>query len=189
MYILISRSHYQNDHRKLPKKIMFRLSKRRISPAQGVKFQSKAYNLIINSQITFSVNFFEKIILAPFVLDCYQSKWISKLVRLCSLISGHSIGLNFVCTKSVNLSSLLLPVFNNWFTFCSNVRNYETTSSATCKLFKPSFHTNLYGKNSITVNATDAWNKAQTSLADTILKDLIHNKIKTIIMKKMIDSY
>lgn len=99
MYILISRSHYQNDHRKLPKKIMFRLSKRRISPAQGVKFQSKAYNLIINSQITFSVNFFEKIILAPFVLDCYQSKWISKLVSLCSLISGHSIGLNFVCTN------------------------------------------------------------------------------------------
>ena len=69
------------------------------SPAQGVKFQSKAYNLIINSQITFSVNFFENIILAPFVLDCYQSKWISKLVRLCSLISGHSIGLNFVCTN------------------------------------------------------------------------------------------
>lgn len=97
MYILISRPHYQNDHRKLPKKIMFRLSKRRI--LQPVKFQSKAYNLIINSQITFSVNFFEKIILAPFVLDCYQSKWISKLVRLCSLISGHSIGLNFVCTN------------------------------------------------------------------------------------------
>ena len=86
-------------------------------------------------------------------------------------------------------NSLLPPVFNNWFTFCPNIHNYETTSSATCKLFKPSFCTNLYGKNSITVNAIDAWNKAQTSLADTILKDLTPNKIKTIIMKKMIDSY
>ena len=55
--------------------------------------------------------------------------------------------------------------------------------------FKPSFQTNLYGKNLITVNAIDAWNKAQTSLGDTILKDLTPNKIKTIIMKKMIDSY
>ena len=44
-------------------------------------------------------------------------------------------------------------------------------------------------KNSITVNAIDAWNKAQTSLGDTILKDLTPNKIKTIIMKRMIDSY
>ena len=82
------------------------------------------------------------------------------------------------------INSLLPPVFNNCFTFCSNVHNYETTSSATCKLFKPSFRTNLYGKNPITVNATDAWNKGQTSLANTILKDLTPNKIKTIIMKK-----
>ena len=37
--------------------------------------------------------------------------------------------------------------------------------------------------------AIDAWNKAQTSLADTILKDLTPNKIKAIIMKKMTDSY
>ena len=73
--------------------------------------------------------------------------------------------------------------------FCSNVHKHETTSSATCKLFKPSFRTTLYGKDSITVNAIDPWNKAQTSLGDTIFKDLTANKIKTIIMKKMIDSY
>ena len=40
-------------------------------------------------------------------------------------------------------------------------------------------------KNSITVNATDAWNKVQTSLGDTILMDLTPNQIKTIIMKRM----
>ena len=42
-------------------------------------------------------------------------------------------------------------------------------------------------KNSI--NAIDAWNKVQTSLGNTILKDLTPNEIKTIIMKKMTDSY
>ena len=30
----------------------------------------------------------------------------------------------------------------------------------------------------------ETWNKAQTSLGDTILKDLTPNKIKTIVMKK-----
>ena len=59
---------------------------------------------------------------------------------------------------------------------------------ATCKLFKPSFRT-TYGKNSITVSAIDTWNKAQTSLGDTIPKDLTPSEIKTIIMKRMIDSY
>ena len=101
---------------------------------------------------------------------------------------NDKVHLENVLLVSKFINSLLPPVFNNWFTFCSNVHNYETTSSATCKLFKPSFRTNLYGKNSITVNAIDAWNKAQTSLADTILRDLTPNKIKTI-MKKMIDSY
>ena len=71
---------------------------------------------------------------------------------------------------------------------CSNIHNYDTTSPATCKLFQPSFCTNLHGKNSVAVNAIDAWNKTQTSLGDSIHKDLIPNKIKTI-MKRMIDSY
>ena len=87
------------------------------------------------------------------------------------------------------ISSLLPPLFNNWFTFCSNIHNYETTSSSTSKLFKPSFHTNLYGKNSVTISAIDACNKAQTSLGGTILKDLTPNEIKTIVTKIMIDSY
>ena len=87
------------------------------------------------------------------------------------------------------INSLLSPVFNNWLTFCSNIHNYETTSSATCKLFKPSFRTNLNGKNLSTINTSDTWNKAQTSLGNTILKDLASNKIKTIIMKRMVGSY
>ena len=57
------------------------------------------------------------------------------------------------------------------------------------KLFKPSFRNNLYGKNQVTINAIDAWNKPQTSFGETILKDLIPNKIKTILTKRMIDNY
>ena len=117
--------------------------------------------------------------------NCHLSSLFSKL-KLLELIGEVHLENVLLISKFINI--LLPPVFNNWFTFRSNVHNYETTLSATCKLFKPSFRTNLYGKNSITVNAIDAWNKAQTSLGDTILNDLTPNKIK-IIMKKMIDSY
>ena len=85
------------------------------------------------------------------------------------------------------MNSLLPPVSNNWLLFAHNIHNYETTSSSTCKLFKPSFNTNLYGKKSISINAINAWNKAQTSLGDTILKDLTPNIIKTVIIKRMVD--
>ena len=101
---------------------------------------------------------------------------------------NDKVHLENVLLISKFINSLLPPVFNNWFTFCSNVHNYETTSSATCKLFKPSLRTDLYGKNLIALNATDAWNKAHTSLGDTILEELTSNKVITIIMKRMIDS-
>ena len=57
------------------------------------------------------------------------------------------------------------------------------------KQFKPSFCTNLYGKNSVAISTTDAWNKVQTYLGSSILKDLTPNKIQTVLMKRMIDSY
>ena len=118
--------------------------------------------------------------------SCHSSPLFSKLKRL-KFTDKFLLENVLLISKFIN--SLLPPVFNNYFTLCSNVHNYETTSSATCKLFKPSFRTNLYGKNSITVNAIDAWNKAQTSLGDTILKDLTPNKITAIITKRMNDSY
>ena len=95
----------------------------------------------------------------------------------------------FLLENAVLISKFFKNLLPAVFTFCSTIHNYETTSSTTCKLFKPSFLTNLYGKNSITVNAIDVYNKAQTSLGDFILKDLTPNEIKTIIMKRFIDSY
>ena len=113
----------------------------------------------------------------------------NKNFEFCNTSATINVLLENVLLISKFINSLLAPVFNNWFNFCSNIHNYETTSSTTCKLFKISSRTNLYVKNSITINAIDAWKKSQTSLSDTILKDLAPNKTKTIIMKRMFDSY
>ena len=101
-----------------------------------------------------------------------------------------------MCFWSVNLSivSCHYSSTNGWlfdliFKTMNNIHNYETTLSATCKIFKPYMiiRTNLYGKNSITINAFDTCIRGQISLGDTILKDLTPNKINTI-MKRMTDN-
>ena len=51
--------------------------------------------------------------------------------------------------KSFN--NLLPPIFKSWFTFCSDLHNYHTVSSTADKIFKPSYRTDSYGKNSITL--------------------------------------
>ena len=118
--------------------------------------------------------------------NCHSSPLFLKLKLL---KFNDKVLLENVLLISKFINSILPPVFNSWFTFCSNIHNYETTSSATCKLFKPSLRTNIYGKNPITINATNAWNKTKASLGNTIFKDLTPNKIKTIIMKRMINCY
>ena len=87
--------------------------------------------------------------------NCHSSPLSSKLKLL---EFNDKVLLEIVLLISKFFNSLSPRVFNNWFTFCSNGHNYETISSATFKLFIPSFSTNLYGKNSITVNAIDARN-------------------------------
>ena len=53
--------------------------------------------------------------------------------------------------KSFN--NLLPPIFKSWFTFCSDLHNYHTVSPTPTadKIFKPSYRTDSYGKNSITL--------------------------------------
>ena len=36
----------------------------------------------------------------------------------------------------VAIKNLLPPIVNGWFTFCSDIHNYEITSSSTGKIFK-----------------------------------------------------
>ena len=48
-----------------------------------------------------------------------------------------------------SFKNLLPPVFKSWFIFCSEVHNYQRISSTADKIFKPSYRTDSYGKNSI----------------------------------------
>ena len=50
----------------------------------------------------------------------------------------------------------LPPIFKSWFTFCSDVRNYQTVSSTTDKLFKPSYRTDSFRKSSVTIGAINS---------------------------------
>ena len=118
--------------------------------------------------------------------NCYLGTFFQRF-KILKFSDKVILGNVLLISKIINIC--LPPAFHNWFTLWSNIYNYEETSSDTCKLFKPSSCHNLYGKNSVTINAVDAWNKAQTSFGDTILKDLNPNKIKKVLTKRMIDSY
>ena len=50
----------------------------------------------------------------------------------------------------------LSPIFKSWFTFCSDVHNYQTVSFTTDKIFKPSYRTDSFGKNSVTIGAINS---------------------------------
>ena len=69
-----------------------------------------------------------------------------------------------------SLNNLLPPIFKNWFTFCSDVHNYQTVSSTSDKIFKPSYRTDSFGKNSITIGAINSWNKTQYQFRNLSLK-------------------
>ena len=45
-----------------------------------------------------------------------------------------------------SLNNLFLPIFKNWLTFCSDVQNYQTVSSTSNKIFKPSYKIDSFGK-------------------------------------------
>ena len=57
-------------------------------------------------------------------------------------------------TKSFN--NVLPPIFESWFTFCSDHPHYYTVLSTADKIFKPSYRTDSYGTNSITLGAIDS---------------------------------
>ena len=72
----------------------------------------------------------------------------------------------------------LPPIFKSWFTFCSDVHNYQRVSSTADKIFKPSCKTDSYGKNSITIGAINSWNETQHQFSNLPLKTYSPTKIK-----------
>ena len=83
----------------------------------------------------------------------------------------------------------LPPIFKIWFTFCSEVHNYHTISSTADKIFKPSYRTDSYGKNSITIGAINSWNKTQHQFSNLSLKTYSPTKIKSLLFKICIGKY
>ena len=89
--------------------------------------------------------------------------------------------------KSFN--NLLPPIFKSWLTFCPDLHNYHTVSSNADKIFKPSYRTDSYGKNSITLGAINSWNKIQQQFIDLSLKTFSPTKIKSLLFKECIGKY
>ena len=54
---------------------------------------------------------------------------------------------------------------------------------------KPSYRTDAYGKNSITLGAINSWNKTQHQFSDLSLKTFSPTKIKSLLFKKCIRKY
>ena len=118
--------------------------------------------------------------------DCYSSPLFKKqnLLKF-----EDKIQLENVLLVSKYFNNILPSIFDNWFTLCSDMHNYNAAASLTGKLFKPSFCTILYDKNSITLSALNAWNKIQTAFGDVILKNLATTQLKNLLTKKSIDKY
>ena len=86
-------------------------------------------------------------------------------------------------------NNLVPPIFKSWFTFCSDVHNYHTVSSTADKIFKPSYTTYSYGKNSNTLEAISSWNKTQHQFSNLSLKTFSPTKIKSLLFTKCIGKY
>ena len=88
-----------------------------------------------------------------------------------------------------SFNNLLPIIFKNWFTFCSDVHNYQTVSFTADKIFKPSYRTDSYGKNSIAIGAINSWNNTQHKFSNLSLKTYSPTKIKSLLFKKCIGKY
>ena len=99
-----------------------------------------------------------------------------------SLFKKHSllkfedkIQLENVLLVSKYFNNILPSIFDNWSTLGPDLQNYDTADISTGKLFKPLFQSDLYGKNSITITAANAWiynlQLIQTAFGDVILKN------------------
>ena len=86
--------------------------------------------------------------------------------------------------KSFN--NLLPPIFKSWFTFCSDVHNYRTFSTTADKKFKPSYRSDSYGKNLITLGPINSWNETQLSSVISHLKHSSQPKLKVYFLKNVL---
>ena len=129
-------------------------------------------------------------------LSCRKRPWellvfsqeiviISPLFKNQNLLKFEDkIQLENVLLVSKYFNNILPLIFDKWFTLCSDIHYNNTAAFSTGKLFKPSFRSNLYWQNSITISAVNTWNKIQTAFGNTIWKNLTTSQIKTLLTKK-----
>ena len=108
--------------------------------------------MVLKSQVT-NKNHYTKI--SPLCKKCFIVKFLDK------------VNLENTLLVSKPINNLLHSLLNVWFLF----------SSEQHKFHKPSYKTNIYGKNSIVVSAINAWNNSQ-KLLKICLRHLFPNKIK-----------
>ena len=118
--------------------------------------------------------------------DC-QSSPLLKYNHILKLKDKILIENILLINKSFN--NLLPPIFKSWSTFFSDVHNYQTVSSTADKISEPSYRTDSYRKNSITIGAIDSWNKTQHYFSNLSLKTYSPTKIKSLLLKKRIGKY
>ena len=88
--------------------------------------------------------------------DCHSKTLFKKQILF---KFEDKVELENVLLVSKYFNNILPAIFNNWFMLCPDIYNCNKSVSFTSKFFKSSFRTNLYGKNSTTISAVNAWNK------------------------------
>ena len=82
-----------------------------------------------------------------------------------------------------SLNNLLPLIFKNWSIFCSGVHNYQTVSSTSDKIFQPSYRTDSFRKNLITMGAINSYNKTQYQSVICHWKHIAQAKLKVYTLK------
>ena len=89
--------------------------------------------------------------------------------------------------KSVtfNLSS----IFNNWFTFSSDLHNYEFSSSSKSLIKVKTVNTKEYSWKDVMYNAISSWNNIQKIISSHVLCGLSYSKLKSLLVKYFLKIY
>ena len=71
------------------------------------------------------------------------------------------------------ISFIIPPIFNHWFTFYSDSRNYETCSSSKGLLKVKTVNTKKYGREAMTNNAILSWKIIQNYFISCVTRPFI----------------
>ena len=125
---------------------------------KNIKNQQRSFDLsLVNEKIRLSkgsstTNFRHAYIMDyPTKKDLRNYEFSVQRPSLKSVIQIRNLKMKNILFINKSFSSLLPLIFKSWFTFCYDAHNYQTVSSTTDKMFKPSYRTNSYGKSSITI--------------------------------------